>query len=244
MRFDILDLKEFYGGQIGQFALGLLSEKLRGRWPSLKEMRLCAIGYGLPCIERNWPNEDSTAFMPAIMGVVPWPDGQKNRSALVNEVHLPLADNSVDCVLILHALEMTYDPETMMHELWRVLVSGGRALIVVPSRSGSWARRDMTPWGSGRPFSRRQLRHLLRDAGFSPLVWEACLAAPPSRWPPISRLAKLIERPMSRLLPQLCGLTIVEAQKLVYAPVRRARTRSFVLKPVSRPVLAPRMDEY
>ena len=32
-------------------------------------------------------------------------------------------------------------------------------------RSGIWARRDITPWGSGRPFSRSQLRHLLRDAG-------------------------------------------------------------------------------
>ena len=47
----------------------------------------------------------------------------------------------------------------------------------------------------------------------------------------MTRIAKLIERPMRRVLPQLCGLNIVE---LVYAPVNRARTRSFVLKPVSR----------
>lgn len=117
-------------------------------------------------------------------------------------------------------------------------------LIVVPSRSGIWARRDVTPWGSGRPFSRRQLRHLLRDAGFSPLIWTACLAAPPMRWSPMARIAKFIERPMRRALPQLCGLNIVEAQKLVYAPVNRARSRSFVLKPVSRPALIPRMDKF
>ena len=95
-----------------------------------------------------------------------------------------------------------------------------------------------------RPFSRSQLRHLLRDAGFSPLTWTACLAAPPIRWIPMTRIAKLIERPMRRVLPQLCGLNIVEAQKLVYAPVNRARTRSFVLKPVSRPALIPRMDKF
>ena len=58
------------------------------------------------------------------------------------------------------------------------------------------------------------------------------------------RIAKLIERPMRRVLPQLCGLNIVEAQKLVYAPVNRARTQSFVLKPVSRPALIPRMDKF
>ena len=244
MRFDILDLKEFYAGKIGQLALELLSERLAESWPSLTDQRICTIGYCLPYIESNWPGDNAMAFMPATMGVVPWPEGRENKTALVNEVHLPLADNSVDYVLIIHALEMTYDPETMMHELWRVLVPGGRVLIVVPSRSGIWARRDITPWGSGRPFSRHQLRHLLHDAGFSPLTWTACLAAPPIRWTPMARIAKVIERPMRRVLPQLCGLNIVEAQKLVYAPVNRARTRSFVLKPVSRPALIPRMDKF
>ncbi|MEE3080841.1 MAG: hypothetical protein VX302_01800, partial [Pseudomonadota bacterium] len=62
MRFDILDLKEFYAGTIGQLALELLSERLVESWPSLKDQRLCTIGYGLPYIERNWPGDNATAF--------------------------------------------------------------------------------------------------------------------------------------------------------------------------------------
>ena len=77
MRFDILDLKEFYAGKIGQLALELLSERLVERWPSLKDQRLCAIGYGLPYIERIWPEDNATALMPATMGVVPWPEGKE-----------------------------------------------------------------------------------------------------------------------------------------------------------------------
>ena len=48
-----------------------------------------------------------TAFMPAGQGVVKWPTTRPALSALVDENELPLPDNAVDRVLLVHALEMS-----------------------------------------------------------------------------------------------------------------------------------------
>ena len=56
----------------------------------------------------------------------------------------------------------------MLAEVWRVLTPGGRLLVVVPNRAGLWARMENTPFGYGRPFSRKQLSRLMRDMQFSP----------------------------------------------------------------------------
>ena len=50
-------------------------------------------------------------------------------------------------------------------EIWRVLVPNGRVIMLVPNRTG-WARRDGTPFGTGRPYSRGQLRRMVKQAGF------------------------------------------------------------------------------
>ena len=44
----------------------------------------------------------------------------------------------------------------------------GRALFVVPNRSGLWARREATPFGFGRPYSLGQLESHLKRGSFTP----------------------------------------------------------------------------
>jgi SAM-dependent methyltransferase len=249
MRFDILDLREFYHSPLGETAFELLASRLARMWRPMAgkktatqvPQRIAAIGYGPPYLEKLWPEADITAFMPAILGITAWQYGNGNRAALIEETALPLADNSVDRVLVVHALEMTHDPETLMQEIWRVLVPGGEVMIIVPNRSGFWSRRDITPWGCGRPFSRRQLRGLVMDAGFAPVEWTSCLAVPPLQSPLFHRLARHGENFFRLFLPQICGLTIVSASKLIYSPVAPARTPGFGLKPIPRPVLAPKL---
>src|SRR5664279_2649525 len=96
-------------------------------------------------------------------------------SALVDENELPLPDNAVDRVLLVHALEMTHDPAVLLREAWRVLAAGGRLLVVVPNRRGLWARMDTTPFGHGRPYSRSQINQLLRETWFTPTGWSEAL---------------------------------------------------------------------
>ena len=171
-------------------------------------------------------------------GVVNWPSNRPGLAALVDELELPLTDSAVDRILLVHALEMVHDPAALLREVWRVLAAGGRLLIVVPNRRGVWARLDTTPFGHGRPYSRSQITHLLREAWFTPTGWGEALHVPPVARGWFLRSAVAWERAGSAVATPFAGVHIVEATKQVYrgVPARRERVR---LVPALEPALAP-----
>ena len=91
-----------------------------------------------------------------------------NVCALVEETRWPIAAGTVDRLIVAHGLETCERPDALLDEIWRVLAPGGRAVFIVPNRSGLWARRDATPFGYGRPYSFGQLESLLRKHRFMP----------------------------------------------------------------------------
>jgi SAM-dependent methyltransferase len=176
--------------------------------------------------------------MPAPQGVVKWPSARPTLVALIDETELPLPDSSVDRVLVVHGLETSNDVFALLRETWRVLAAGGRLLAVVPNRRGVWARMDTTPFGHGRPYSRTQITHLLRETWFTPTGWEEALYVPPIPRGWFLRTAVAWERTGATLSAPFAGVHIFEAMKQVYRPVpaRRERQR---LVPALEPVLAP-----
>jgi SAM-dependent methyltransferase len=126
----------------------------------------------------------------------------------------------VDRLVLMHGLETSEHPSAVLEEAHRVLGPGGRALFVVPNRAGLWSRRDVTPFGFGRPYSGAQLESQLRRHGFTPERSLTVLHVPPSRAPFWLRTADFWER-LGRRLPWLSGgVLMVEASKQVYAPTR------------------------
>jgi SAM-dependent methyltransferase len=238
MYLDVVDLRTFYAERLGRIARLLIAERLKRRWPSLAGERLVGIGYATPYLAAfDGKAEAVVAFMPAVQGVVNWPAASGNAAALVEDDALPLADASIDKVLAIHSLEMAASARDQLREIWRVLVPGGRVILVVPNRRGIWARGERTPFGYGRPFSRGQLTALLNDTLFSPLHWGEALAVPPIPWRPWVRTGAVWERVGVTLWPAFSGVIIVEAVKQLYqgVPVRdRARVR-----PAFRPALVP-----
>ena len=158
--------------------------------------------------------------------------------SLVDEDELPLPDAAVDRVMLVHALETSQNVGALLREVWRVLAAGGRLLVIVPNRRGVWARIDATPFGHGRPYSRAQITHLLRESWFTPTGWDEALYVPPvpRKW--FLRSAPAWERTGAVLSAPFAGVHIVEATKQVYRaiPTRRERRR---LVPALEPVLAP-----
>jgi hypothetical protein len=105
--------------------------------------------------------------------------------------------------------------------MWRVLAPEGRMILVVPNRRGVWARLDNTPFGHGRPYSRRQLDQLLTAAMFTPLDWGGALFFPPLGRQILLRSSTAWERVGAGLSPAFCGVLIVEASKELMAPIGR-----------------------
>jgi SAM-dependent methyltransferase len=237
MHADIVDLRQFYASRLGQCASEAIGMALSSVWSSIPNERLVGLGYAVPYLERFMAESERTfAFMPAGQGAVNWPVTGPSSTALVFDEELPLADSSVDRVLMAHALEYAENPRETLKEMWRVLAPGGRLVIIVPNRRGVWARLEKTPFGSGRPYSRGQLTALLRETNFTPAASSEALFFPPSRRQVLLRMRAMIERTGRRLWPAFSGVIVVEAQKRLYQglPVAaRASRRVFV------PALSP-----
>ena len=236
---DVVDLRNFYGQQLGVVARRFVGQGIRSRWSDTHGLRVLGVGYPTPYLGLfREEAERCLAMMPATQGVIRWPSTRPGLAALVEEDELPLTDSAVDRVLLVHALEMSSDPTELLREAWRVLAAGGRLLAVVPNRRGLWARMDTTPFGQGRPYSRSQITQLLRDAWFTPTGWDEALYVPPISRNWFLRSAIAWERTGATLSAPFAGVHIVEATKQVYRaiPARRERRK---LVPSLQPVLAP-----
>src|SRR4026208_2459359 len=129
MSIDVVDLRNFYGQQLGSGARRCIGRSIRALWGDTAGQRVLGIGYATPYLGLfREEAERCLAFMPAGQGVVKWPTKRPALPALVYEGDLPLADSAVDRVMLVHALEMTNDPGALLREVWRVLASGGGGL--------------------------------------------------------------------------------------------------------------------
>ncbi len=238
---DVVDLRNFYAHPLGTVARRFVGRGIRRLWSGSAGLRLLGVGYATPYLGLFREDaERCLAFMAAAQGVVKWPSARPTLVALVDECELPLADAAIDRILLVHALELSNDVAALLREVWRVLAAGGRILAVVPNRRGVWARMDTTPFGQGRPYSRSQLTHLLRETWFTPTAWGDALYVPPidRRW--FLRSASAWERTGAAVSAPFAGVHLVEATKQVYRaiPVREKKLVQS-LKPVLKPVLAP-----
>lgn len=226
MHMDVIDLRDFYGRPLGRVARRHISRRIQHIWPDVRGLNVLGLGFATPYLAPFLGQASRViGLMPARQGVMQWPSDGKCLTGLVDERELPLDDESMDRVLVVHGLEASESMRGMLRQIWRVLAPGGRVIIVVPNRRGLWSRRDATPFGHGQPFSRGQLTQLLRESLFSPSGWEAALFAPPFDWRPLLRSAAAWERVGNILWPRFSGVIMVEATKQIYAATPLPSTR-------------------
>jgi SAM-dependent methyltransferase len=224
MHHDVAELRDFYARPLGIAVRRLLTHRLRARWRDVHDETIIGIGYAPPFLG---PYRDEAyrigAIMPAAQGALVWPRKGDKLTVLADEEHLPLADNSVDRVLAIHCLETAERVRPMLREIWRVLSPQGRLMLIVPNRRSIWARSDKTPFGHGRPYSRRQLEDLLADSMFSTAGWQYALHAPPIEHKLVLRSFTGLERLGARIWPGIGGVLMVEGRKELLAPTGRLK---------------------
>jgi SAM-dependent methyltransferase len=221
------EIKHFYSQRRGRMVRRLLSSHIRELWPDLKGARLMGCGYALPYLKHiARDTERNFAFMPQGMGVHYWPEGEKGRVFLGDETDLPLETESLDFILLIHGLEFFDKPSACFHELWRVLKSNGRLIVVVPNRLGFWARSDTTPFGHGRPYSVKQITNILQDNLFVHERTERALFMPPFKSFLLLRMAYMLESLGRYVFSGFAGVHIVEASKQIYAAGTKSPVRS------------------
>lgn len=225
MTLDIVDLRSFYDSPLGKVTERFLGQVVRERFANCIGQSVLGIGYGAPYLEMFRGDAlRLLAFMPAEQGVVNWPVSGPSASALIETNMLPLPDSCIDRVLVIHALEVAEHPRDLLAEIWRILTPGGRMLVIAPRRAGLWAQLDTTPFGNGQPYSRSQLRDLMRDALFSPTHWGEALYFAPFEGKLVLRTAPLFEKIGAKLALPGAGVLFVEAEKQLYRPIGLRRS--------------------
>lgn len=249
MHLDVLDLRNFYyRSMLGRAAQKAVRDRVLQLWPadSVRAQTVVGFGFAVPLL-RPYLAESRrvVGLMPGQQGVMPWPAGQPNVSALCEETMWPMETGAADRLVLLHGLETSDRPRDLLEECHRVLGPGGRAMFIVPNRAGLWSRRDKTPFGYGRPYSLSQLEGQLRQRGFTPERHVAALFAPPSARRFWLRTGPFWERTGRRVSNYLAGgVLMVEASKNVPAPSKpglpeRVKKPLRVLEGLTQPEVKP-----
>lgn len=239
MRRDVLELRAFYASARGRAAREMVGRKVAEAWGDPRGLDILGLGYPTPYLERFRDRARRTvAVMPATQGVEVWPAGSRNLACLSHETALPLPNALFDRVLCVHALEEAEDATALMSEVCRVLAPSGRVIVAVAARNGLWSNAEGTPFGHGRPWSRRQLEQVLRDADLEPSGWTRALYAPPFAW--TAAWAEGFEQIGAWLWPAFSGVVLMEAVKQTFAVKPRAvRARARVFVPGTLSPLPP-----
>ncbi len=246
MHLDVQELRNFYyRTALGRAAQAVVRDQLLALWPEAKGQTVVGFGFAVPLLRPYLAEARRVvALMPGPQGVMGWPAGMPNVSVLCDEMRWPLPTGIADKLVLLHGFEMSDDATALLAECWRVMGPGGRALFIVPNRTGLWARSERTPFGFGRPFTMGQLEAQLRKHGFAIERTLSTLYQPPSaarRW----RQLSLMLETAGRHLPvfKAGGVVMVEVSKQVVQPLRGnrlpLRARLPILNPQPHPA-APR----
>lgn len=242
MSYDIVDFHNFYQSPLGITTQEATQRFIEEFWPTLNQGSLLAMGYPIPYLADYLEKiRRLFVFMPAQQGVIPWPTDHLCLTSLVDEDALPLADESVDRILLIHSLEHTEQVRPFLREIWRVLASDGRLLIITPNRRGIWARFDSTPFGHGNPYTMTQLSNLLRGNLFTPLHTRRGLYTIPSQLRLMGLINPLWESMGKNMMQKFSGLIGIEASKQVYA-AHPSRQRTLLRLPSFIPVRTQRIS--
>ena len=166
MHLFVTELRDFYHTPLGTVARRLIRRQIRNIWPDARDLQIVGLGYATPYLLSFHHRMPVAALMPAHQGVTLWPPEGPYKAALIDEKNLPLADSSVDRLLVVHALEMSEHGTKMLREAWRVLKPEGQLLLIVPNRRGLWAGPESTPFGHGRPLLANPARKTARRGQF------------------------------------------------------------------------------
>lgn len=220
MHLDVVDLRAFYyRTQLGRIVQRALRDQVVKAWGNTRGMSVAGYGFAAPMLRPFLGTARRVlCMMPGQQGVIPWPEGEENRSVLVEETQWPVPTGFVDRLVVLHGLETCDNASDLLNEIWRVLGPGGKVLFIVPNRSGLWARSEGTPFGFGKPYSVSQLDAQLRTHNFITERHISALFFPPSERKFWMKFAKFWEGyGISGLIPLVSGVVMIEASKQVYS---------------------------
>ncbi|MCH2037027.1 MAG: methyltransferase domain-containing protein [Rickettsiales bacterium] len=239
-----IELRNFYNTTLGEEVRKYLLSHVNKLWDIPKNENVLGVGYTVPILEYYQSQSHSSNYISMTtpeMGIAHFPDGEETASILGEEDELPFPKESINRIIFLHSLEYSDYAEHMIHEAFRVLVPGGRIIMIIPHRGGVWSRFETNPFSYGHPFNVRQIRRLMRKSNFVTTALESTLFFPPFDSSMILRTSRIWECMGSLVLRTLGGgVLILEAEKQLYAmnqKYEKIRNKRRIFIPINKPAI-------
>jgi len=195
---NIIALKEYYDTEAGHNFCRIIRKIISNNWRKPSKEAIIGYGFTLPYLPilQNEGNK--------IAAVIPNNIASENINSmniaegitpiLSEPDTLPLKNEVIDKIIVIHALEQINNPDEIMAEFWRVLKPYGRIMI----------------FSENKILFPEHVIAKLRANKFSVSFSRRCVVSP--------------NLPMAEILSGLCGkYYVTEAQKLVFAPRGRAQ---------------------
>lgn len=142
-------------------------------------------------------------------------------SVVGDPLHLPIASDSVDAVLLSHTLDFTRDPHQLLREVERVLIPEGHVIIAGFNPWSLWGlwqlfrlRSKQVPW-CGHYISSWRIHDWLSLLGFEIKDEQALMFRPPLRHESFMQRLDFLERVGGRFWSPLSGAYMILAVKRV-----------------------------
>ncbi|MCD6056200.1 MAG: hypothetical protein K0R12_1162 [Gammaproteobacteria bacterium] len=138
-------------------------------------------------------------------------------SLLAEYEALPFASESIDVVLIAHALEFSKDPAGLLNEVYRCLIPEGKVFILCFNSASLWGlyrcrKNKMPPW-TGRFIRPAVLRRQLKEAGFNLAKVSSVMQRPPVKREGIFNSLRCLEWIGKYCWPEKAGCYAMSATK-------------------------------
>lgn len=129
---NILELKQFYDSAKGHNTCRIIRKIISNHWRFAVNETIAGYGFALPYLPILAERNKLIAFCPAQMGAMSIE--QNIAVALIEENLLPLKNESLERILLIHAIESCQNPDELFAEFWRVLKPYGRVLIFAENK--------------------------------------------------------------------------------------------------------------
>ncbi len=225
-------IKDFYETELGKIVQGNIASFIKEIWPSAENhlaQHQTILGFGNAAPYLSVFNKNNLIFNLIINEHL----STKSRGeiSLDAEAKIPLAEDSIDKVIVIHCLEFQEDFENILKEIWHVLKPSGKVIFIIPNKNSLWSKLNFSPFFQGKSFSHIKIQKSISEYMFSILQIESTLHFFPNLYKIFPRILIKTDKISSKFC--LGGVILLEAEKRLISSVpdfKPQRTSKYILE--------------
>jgi SAM-dependent methyltransferase len=172
--------------------------------------------------------------------------GEQDIDVNINNTSLPIASDSTDLVVLIHALSQSADPHGLLREVNRVLIPDGKLIIIDFNPISLWGLRHLfqswledAPW-AGHYYTAQRLKDWTSLLGFEQLHHYRCGYVLPLNYQKLLQRSRILSKFSERWLTFSGAINVLVFEKntIPLTPIRKRWVKNQILSPkVVRPTV-------